>query len=274
MSKDRQFVTALSRGLDILACFRADRPVLNNGDLSRLTGLPCSSVSRLTHTLIKLGYLDYESTLGTYRLGFKVLPMHSAMLAGAYVRPLILPHMERLAVQGRVRVLLATYEDHSMVAVLAVDGTRPLVSTLEVGGRYGLFGTATGRAYLASCSRGEQIDILSHSTDTQQYSADQMHAELDSAVSSYTRLGYCTSLNTWKQGRQGVAIPIYLRNLGRRVVLSCGTPADQTASRGIDEELGPLLRRSAEDIAHDFARTPSRSKVRCAVSGGAATALQ
>lgn len=77
MPQDPQFVVALARGLELLSCFEPSRAVLNNGKLSRLTGLPPSSVSRLTHTLIKLGYLDYDASLGAYRLGFRVLSMHS-----------------------------------------------------------------------------------------------------------------------------------------------------------------------------------------------------
>ena len=54
-AKDRQFVDALARGLAILECLsRAEKP-LGNGDLARLITLPPSTVSRIPHTLTKLG---------------------------------------------------------------------------------------------------------------------------------------------------------------------------------------------------------------------------
>ena len=49
--KDRQFVTALARGLEILRCFQAGDPALGNQDIAERTGLPKPTVSRLTHTL-------------------------------------------------------------------------------------------------------------------------------------------------------------------------------------------------------------------------------
>jgi DNA-binding MarR family transcriptional regulator len=54
---DRHFVNALGRGLEVLACFRHGDRMLGNQDISRACGLPKSTVSRLTNTLTKLGYL-------------------------------------------------------------------------------------------------------------------------------------------------------------------------------------------------------------------------
>ncbi len=56
---DRHFVTALARGLELLACFRHGDRMLGNQDLARRCGLPKSTVSRLTNTLTKLGYLVF-----------------------------------------------------------------------------------------------------------------------------------------------------------------------------------------------------------------------
>ncbi len=57
--KDRQFVTALARGLDILRAFHAGEGMLGNQEIAHRTGLPKPTVARLTHTLTELGYLNY-----------------------------------------------------------------------------------------------------------------------------------------------------------------------------------------------------------------------
>ena len=49
--KDRQFVTALARGLDILRAFHAGEGMLGNQEIAHRTGLPKPTVARLTHTL-------------------------------------------------------------------------------------------------------------------------------------------------------------------------------------------------------------------------------
>jgi DNA-binding IclR family transcriptional regulator len=60
---DRKFVTALSRGLDVLRCFGPRDRWLANQDIAKRTGLAKPTVSRLAYTLTKLGFLRYsEST--------------------------------------------------------------------------------------------------------------------------------------------------------------------------------------------------------------------
>ena len=51
---DRHFVTALARGLELLACFRHGDRMLGNQEFARRCGLAKSTVSRLTHTLTEL----------------------------------------------------------------------------------------------------------------------------------------------------------------------------------------------------------------------------
>jgi DNA-binding IclR family transcriptional regulator len=60
---DRKFVTALARCLEVLRAFTPTEGLLGNGELVELTGLPKPTVSRLTYTLTKLGYLAYVERL-------------------------------------------------------------------------------------------------------------------------------------------------------------------------------------------------------------------
>src|SRR5204862_7582134 len=80
--EDRHFVTALARGLEVLACFRSGDTLLGNGDLAERCRLPKSTVSRLSPTPARLGYLRYVEDAGKYRLGGSTLALGSAMLSG------------------------------------------------------------------------------------------------------------------------------------------------------------------------------------------------
>jgi hypothetical protein len=62
---DRQFATTLARGLEVLRCFTPLEPLLGNKEISVRTGLPKPTVSRLTYTLTKLGYLRHNIRLGS-----------------------------------------------------------------------------------------------------------------------------------------------------------------------------------------------------------------
>src|SRR5689334_4536435 len=74
-SKDRQFVNALARGLELLRCFRPGEVYLTNTELARRTGMPKPTISRLSYTLTKLGYLSYSAEQGKYQLGSGVLAL-------------------------------------------------------------------------------------------------------------------------------------------------------------------------------------------------------
>src|SRR5450759_540754 len=96
-NKDRQFVNALARGLEILRCFRPGEEYLTNTELAKRTGMPKPTISRLTYTLTKLGYLGFSDDRGQYFLGSGVLSLGYSLLSNRDVRPLARPVMQELA---------------------------------------------------------------------------------------------------------------------------------------------------------------------------------
>ena len=63
---DRKFITALARGLEVLRVFTPTEGLLGNGEIAERTRLPKPTVSRLTYTLTKLGYLSHIERLAEY----------------------------------------------------------------------------------------------------------------------------------------------------------------------------------------------------------------
>ncbi len=102
---DRQFVSALARGLKVMSVFGAEDQVLSNNEISHRTGLPKPTISRLTYTLCKLGYLSQDSA-GRYRLDPHVLTLGFPVLARLSVREIARPMMQALAEQYGVTVSL------------------------------------------------------------------------------------------------------------------------------------------------------------------------
>ena len=95
--EDRHFVTALARGLQVLACFRSDDKALGNLEIAERCELPKSTVSRLTGTLTRLGYLYQVKASGKYRLGSATLSLGTTMLRRLDVRQIARPLMQELA---------------------------------------------------------------------------------------------------------------------------------------------------------------------------------
>ena len=68
---DKQFATTLARGLELLHCFTPERPILGNSEMASMLKLPKATVSRLTYTLMRLGYLIPPSTTANTSWGLQ-----------------------------------------------------------------------------------------------------------------------------------------------------------------------------------------------------------
>jgi len=78
MRDERKFATALARGLQILEAFHSERE-LGNQEIAEITGLPRTTVTRLTYTLTELGYLRHTSRTGTYVAGAGFLALSASI---------------------------------------------------------------------------------------------------------------------------------------------------------------------------------------------------
>ena len=159
--EDRNFVTALARGLDVLRCFRPDETTLSNHEIAARTGLPKPTVTRLTYTLRKLGYLVHSERTGTYRLGSGVLALGYGVLAGMEIGERAREEMRALCAGPNPHVTAALGERYRLqVVYMAVSRSNQAVSlTMNVGARLPLFHSSMGRAILVAMSEDERAHM-------------------------------------------------------------------------------------------------------------------
>src|SRR5262245_65156639 len=112
---DRQFVTALGRGLEILQCFTPATPELGTSQLARMTGLPQPTVWRLCHTMTELGFLVQAPDKDRLRLGLPVLTLGYAVLARQRIGETARPYMEAIARRYQGAVSLGVRDGLSML---------------------------------------------------------------------------------------------------------------------------------------------------------------
>src|ERR1700756_2149187 len=93
---DRSFVVALSRGLDVLRAFQPNDGLLGNQEIAARTNLPKPTVSRLTYTLTRLGYLTPVPRFEEYQLAPAAGALGYAALANLGVRHLSEPFREEM----------------------------------------------------------------------------------------------------------------------------------------------------------------------------------
>jgi DNA-binding IclR family transcriptional regulator len=224
--EDRHFVTALARGLEVLACFRHGDRMLGNQELAQRCELPKSTVSRLTRTLTQLGYLSYIADSAKYSLGTATLSLGSSMLARMDIRRLAHPLMQELAEFGHCMVSLGSRDRLSMIYVDAVRDSSAVTLSLDVGARIQIVSSAMGRAYLSAVSERERTEVLA---SAQELADPDRRPEMQRAVAKALRdmreLGVCCSFGEWQKDVNAIALPVRPGAGLPTMAISCGAPA-------------------------------------------------
>jgi DNA-binding IclR family transcriptional regulator len=241
-NEDRHFVVALARGLQLLACFRERDRLLGNQELARRCGLAKSTVSRLTYTLMKLGYLTYVEESAKYALGSATLSLGSAMLGQLDIRKLAHPLMQELADFSRCLVSLASRDGMSMIYIDTARGSAPVTLSLDTGSRIDLISSAAGRAYLSAISakaRDEVVDAARDSVDATRWR--DLKRGLTQSLLDIRKMGVCCSLEDWHKDVNSIAVPVRPGSGLPPMAISCGGPTYIASQKFLFEEARPRL---------------------------------
>lgn len=240
-AKDRQFVTALARGLEVLRAFQPGDGALGNQEIAARTGLPKPTVSRLTHTLTRLGYLTHAPELEKYRLGAGVLALGYALLAGMDIRERARPLMQQLADATNAAVSLGMRDRLGMVYLETCRGPSAITLRLDVGSRIPLATTAMGRAFLAAQPAAERARLLKEIERQDPKNAARMRRGLEQAVRQLGARGFVESIGDWQADVHAVGVPLVEPDGAVAFALTCGGAGFQLPQEKLEREIGPRL---------------------------------
>ena len=254
VEEDNQLVLAVLRGLEILEAFRPNGPMLGNTALAELTGLPKPTVSRLTYTLMRSGYLTFHRQRREYELGPRAVALGAVALSRMNIRRLAIPMMEQVAQHG-FNVGLGIRDGHVMVYTDACQGASLVGLRLFAGSRIPLLTSAMGRAYLGAIDEGERTGLLDELKPGYTGNWKQVVDGIERAAREIQEHGYCVSLGDWHADINGVAAPIAIPDDDRVYVVNVGGPAYMLTEEKIRTTLGPDVARLAQDVRGTLAPT-------------------
>lgn len=198
---------SLVRGLEILRAFRPGLGCLTNSEIAERTGLPRSTVSRLTGTLVRCGYLLHDAGMGGYRLSATMVGLAHVMRSGSFVLNESWSLMQTTGRQMRVNVGLALADHDDMVYLENLPfGPKASLRKIVVGQRVPMALTALGRAYLSTLDEaalGEAFALLKkrHARDWH-----VLEPQIRAAIVVAQVQGYCAV--GWQPGVASVAMPL------------------------------------------------------------------
>lgn len=251
--KDRLFVSALARGLSVLAAFRPGEAALSNQELAQRTGLPKSTVSRLTYTLTLLGYLEQERASGHYRLGLAVLALGSTVLASYDVRRVAAPLMREFALAHNVSVSLALRDGSDMVYLETCRSQARITIQLTVGSRVPLATTAIGRACYAGLPDAERAEVDALLAERYGERWTETRARLGEAMAHYARQGYVESFGEFEPNVMAVGVTLPTPAPGQpAMALNASGPAFQFDADTMRRDIAPALQALARRIVPGY----------------------
>ena len=239
---DRQFVAALARGLAILRCFRSGDRYLGNQEIARRTGLAKPTVSRLTYTLKRIGFLSHSKSREEYALGAGVLALGHAYLAALNMRELARPLMQEMADFAKATICLGENDGQHMVIVEICHGSPTYLLRLDVGQRVPHNSTALGRAYLAGMTpemRGQRIEAITNPLPLAERA--KLAAEMHSSLKNFDKQGFVHSFGDWNPDIFAVGVPLISADRTRVMALSCSGTMFDVSRKRVLSELGPRM---------------------------------
>ncbi len=246
---------SLERGIEILRAFRPGSELLGNGELAERTGLPKSTVSRLTQTLVVTGMLQADQALRAYRLAPAVLSLAHAMRTGSRVLAVAAPLMRRLAEREHLNVGLAAPDREEMVYLESIRYSRRVAFRNVVSGqRVPMELTSLGRAYLATLAEPDRGSLIAAFRRRRRGQWEALKAQIDAAVVQVLDEGYCAA--SWQPEVVAVATPLLTSDAAYVLNVSVSTtePIDRVV-RALAPKL--LNLRADVSIALDrIVRTP------------------
>lgn len=250
-------LNSLRRGFLILETFGIGEQSLSNAEITARTGLPKSTVSRLTGVLCELGYLQPASATGGFRIGAGALRLGYSALASMNIRQRARQPLQELASRASVSASLGIRQGLDMLYIEQARGAAAVTTRLTVGDRLPIFVSAIGQAYLATCDAEELAEIEALLAVNDPAAAAGLASLAEDARAQIAQHGFCLSTDSWVPGIHAVAAPVLDLDTRTRMAVNCGGLATLLPRQRIEDEIGPAI----EDLARQISALPPRDLV-------------
>jgi len=255
---DREFVTALARGLAVIQIFDRDHPELTLSQVAAKTGLSAATARRFLWTLRELGYVGSEEK--RFFLKPKVVSLGSAYLDAGRVEEVVLPFLREVVAETGDSSSLGVFENDEVLYVANFSSQRRVRLTAGVGSRFPAYAVSIGRILLAALEPREldayfarvKTTKLTPSTITQK-------AQLKHIIQQAKTDEYSAVIDDLEEGLGAVAVPVRLH--GKVIAgLNCSAFAPRATLEEIIAKRVPILRRVTAALEDAIRRVPALSR--------------
>ena len=241
LAGDGDVIQVVSRAFDILRCFEGHDARLGNLEISNRCGLPRSTVSRLTHTLTRMGQLAYLPADQKYRIGSSAVAMSASMMRGLQMRNLIRLRLQEVAEQVPGTIGFTIPDRFHMVYLEYARAEHALGLHSTTGSRIAMGRTAAGHAYMAALDEDVGNALITEMSREMPEDAKILRSRVEQDRQSLRERGYVTAGGMFSPHITGIAAPIWSPQYQTYVVVTIGLLASMYDEARLHDEVAPIL---------------------------------
>ena len=241
LSGEGDVIQVVSRAFDVLRCFEGHEARLGNLEISNRCGLPRSTVSRLTHTLTRMGQLVYLPRDQKYRIGPSAVAMSTSMVKGLQLRNLIRLRLQDVADQLPGTVGFVIPDRYHLVYLEFARAANALGLHETTGSRISMATTAAGHAYTAALDTDVGDALIAEMEREIPEIAKVLKPRIEANRRHLREHGYVVACGLWSPHINGVAVPIWSPQYQTYVVTTIGLVSSMYDEQRLHREVAPRM---------------------------------
>ena len=251
------FVEALARGLDVLACFDDRHPRMSLTEVADRARLARPTARRLLLTLAELGFVRLED--GQFTLTPKVLTLGMAYVGSLGLWEVARPHLEALVAQTGESSSMAQLDGSDIVYVARVSVPKIITLRVMIGTRFPAQQTSQGKVLLAALDPDALTATLAEpSRSGLPATPPRGRPAIDDELRAIRARGWALADEELAPGIRSVAVPVRDGCGEVRAAMNVTVHAAETSVATLVDEHLPRLIRTAGEVSADWALWQAR----------------
>lgn len=240
---------SLSSALRVLLAFAGNRADLGVIELTEMTGMTKSSISKILKSFREAGLLMQNPQTRRYAVGIRAYALGAQFISQDRLARETLPLLRKLAEQTGLSARISVLDGDEMIYLLTVEGAQFMDSGWQVGRYLPLHSTVAGKVMLAFLDP-ERVDSL---LATHEFTAITPHTitntnKLRSQIAQIRVTGVSVAHGETVPGLVSIGVPVFGRNLIPLGVLAFAAP-DHAVPKQEIPGLAALLHASARVLS-------------------------
>ena len=239
---EKNYIRSIEKAFAVIRAFDNDvNRALGNQELAKRTGMAKSTLSRLTYTLITLGYLNYSKSERKYYIGDAMIGLSASLLQSFDARFAIHKYLEEVALETEGTVGMSIFDGGEMVYLDHARSDKHPSFHRNLGTRIPLETSSQGMALLAVLEEDERAKILNGVRERSPDKWSKIEASVAENVDLFSKRGYAIALGLWYPDLNGVAVPVWSPRHATYIMFNCGGSAAVITKDKILSDIGPRL---------------------------------